>query len=86
MPADNQTEEGYQLPIDSQVDDDSQLQAELEHKVKEMASIRDRMFTDAATNISNAQARYKQDYDKKRNPNEVFVEDLQRTIPRYSHV
>ena len=65
------------------MDDDSQLQAELEHKVKEMASICDRMFIDAATNISNAQARYKQDYDKKQNPNEVFVEDLQRTIPRY---
>ena len=84
MPDDNQTEEKYQLPIDSHVDDDSQLQAELEHKVMEMASIHERMFTDAATNISNAQACYKKDYNKKRNQNEVFVDDLQCTIPRYS--
>ena len=52
----------------------------------EMASISDRIFTDAATNISNAQACYKKDYDKKRNPNEVFVDDLQCTIPRYSRM
>ena len=73
MPVAKQTEEGNQLPIVSHTDDSSQLQAELELKVQEMASIRERVFTDAAANISKAQARYKKDYDKKRKPNEVCI-------------
>lgn len=73
MPVANQIEEGNQLPIDSHTDNNSQLQAELELKVQEMASIRERVFTDAVANIRNAQARYKKDYDKKRNPNEVYI-------------
>ena len=44
MPVDNQTEEEYQVP-----DDSHELQAELDCKVQEMASIRERMFTDAAS-------------------------------------
>ena len=43
----------------------------MEDRMQKTIAFRQKMFTDAETNIKDAQARYKKDYDKKRSHCEV---------------
>ena len=64
-----------ELEISSSPDDqilEEDLEAQMEDRMRKMIAFRQKMFTDAETNIKDAQARYK-DYDKKRSHCEVYV-------------
>ena len=42
------------------------LEVQLDEKMQKMIAVRQKMFSDAESNIKDAQARYKKDYDKKK--------------------
>ena len=65
-----------ELEISSSPDDqilEEDLEAQVEDRMQKMIAFRQKIFTDAETNIKDAQARYKKDYDKKRSHCEVYV-------------
>ena len=55
----------------SDVEEEEDFDVQVEEKMKKMVSVRKKMFDNALSNIKDAQARYKNDYDKKRNQSEV---------------
>ena len=57
-----QSQEEDQLLADDQLEE---YEMQVEDRMMQMAAVRESMFTVAADNIKNAQARYKKDYDKK---------------------
>ena len=50
---------------------DVDFEAALEERMQEMVTACQNLFASATQNIKDAQARYKKDYDKKRNQTEV---------------
>ena len=57
-----------ELEISSSPDDqilEEDLEAQVEDRIQKMIAFHQKMFTDAETNIKDAQARYK-DYDRKK--------------------
>ena len=57
------------------------LECELDKRMQEMITVHERMFSDAESNIKDAQARYKRDYDRKRSQCEVKI----YLIVKFSH-
>ena len=57
-----QSQEEDQLPADDELDD---YELQVEDRMMQMAAVHESMFTVAADNIKNAQARYKKDYEKR---------------------
>ena len=55
------------------VDPEEDFEATVDETVQKMVAAHEKLHANAALNITDAQARYKKDYDKKRNPTEVYV-------------
>lgn len=53
--------------------EEEECEKALDDKMQKMIAVHEKMFMDAASNIKDAQAQYKKDYDKKRCNNEVVL-------------
>ena len=64
------SEEEAPMPSDEELDD---YGVHVEDVMTRMAAVREEMFSKAAVNITDAQKRYKKDYDKRKSRAEVNV-------------
>ena len=58
------------MPSDEELDE---YDVRLEDVMTKMAAVREKMFSEVIVNISDAQKRYKKDYDKRKSQAEVNV-------------